>query len=79
MSRSMKIFQSLIAAGMLLNSVWVGAVDRPNNTKVNENDPIVICQKKCLSVTGSEPYEACMLKCQEPQKNAPPLTLPQKK
>lgn len=79
MSRPMKIFQSLIATGMLLSSLWAGAVDRPNNTKVNENDPIVICQKKCLSVTGNEAYEACMLKCQETQKSAPPLTLPQKK
>ena len=79
MSMSMKIFQSLIATGMLLNSLWVGAVDRPNNNKVKEDDPVVICQKKCLSVTGNEPYEACMLKCQETQKNAPPLTLPRKK
>ena len=79
MPRSMKVFQSLIATGMLLNSLWVGAVDRPNNDKVKDDDPVTICQKKCQSVTGNESYEACMLKCKETQKSAPPLTLPQKK
>lgn len=78
MSRPMKIFQSLTAAGMLLNSLWVGAVDRPNN-KAKEDDPVAICQKTCQSVTGNESYEACMLKCKETRKSAPPLTPPQKK
>lgn len=77
---SMKIFQSLIAAGMLLNSLWAGAVDRPNNNKVREDDPVTICQKKCQGVKeGNDAYEACMLKCKENQKSAPPLVLPPKK
>ena len=79
MSRSMKIFQSLIATGMLFNSLWVGAVDRPNNNVVKEDNPVTMCQKKCQGVTGNESYEACMLKCKETQNNAAPLTPPQKK
>jgi hypothetical protein len=76
---SMKIFQSLLAAGMLLNSLWAGAVDRPNNNRVREDDPVTICQKKCQGVKGNESYEACMLKCKETEKSASPVTLPQKK
>ncbi len=77
---SMKIFQLLIAVGMLLNSLWVGAVDRPNNKKVNLDDPVVVCQKKCQGVKGNDAYEACMLKCKdEARNNAPPLALPLKK
>lgn len=79
MFRYMKIFQSLIAAGMLLNSSWVGAVDRPNNNKVKDDDPVTICQKKCQGQASNESYEACMLKCKETQKSTLPLTPPRKK
>jgi len=72
MSMSVKFFLSVITTGMLLSSQWAGAVDQPNNRKIDPNDPVVMCQNGCKSEKNNELYEACMLKCQDLKKNEVP-------
>jgi len=74
MSTSVKFFLSIATAGLLLGSQWAGAVDHPNNDKIDPKDPVVMCQKDCKREKGNESYEACMLKCQDLKKNQAPAT-----
>ncbi len=81
MFRSVKFYLSAAAASLLLISLplSVGATDRPHNEKVNEDDPVVMCQKTCQDEKNKENYEACMLKCKETHKSMPQVTQPEKK
>jgi len=63
MSRSVKFFLLAAAAFFFSVTLAASAADRPNNEKVNEDDPVVKCQKSCQDDKKSEAYEACMLKC----------------
>lgn len=73
MSMYVKFFMSLAAAAMLSASPWASAVDRPNNQKIDPNDPVVKCQKDCQREKDSERYESCMLKCNELGKHQIPI------
>ena len=73
MSMSVKCFVSLAAAAMLSASPWASAVDRPNNQKIDPNDPVVKCQKGCQGAKNNESYESCMLKCNEQGKPQMPI------
>lgn len=80
MSMSVKFLIPLAAAGILLVSPWAGAVDRPNNQRIDPNDPVVKCKKDCMGEKDSERYESCMLKCNELRKNqAPGAVVPNQK
>lgn len=79
MSMSMKFSLSVAVAGMLLASQWAAGVDHPNNDKIDPKDPVVMCQKDCQREKNSESYEACMLKCNDLQKNqTPTMSYPKK-
>jgi hypothetical protein len=68
MSRSVNFFLLTAATFFLSVTLPVSAADRPNNEKVNEDDPVVKCQKSCQDDKKSEAYEACMLKCKDKHK-----------
>jgi hypothetical protein len=79
MSRSVKFFLMAATAGFLSVTLPVSAADRPNNEKVNENDPVVKCQKSCQDEKKNEAYEACMLKCKDNDKKEKPIVPNMKK
>jgi hypothetical protein len=73
MSRSVKYFLLATAAGFLSVTLPVSAADRPNNKKVDVDDPVVKCQRSCQDDKKSEAYEACMLKCKDKNKKENPI------
>ena len=68
MSRSVKFFLMSAAAGFLSIALPLSAADHPKNEKVNEDDPVVKCQRSCQDDKKNEAYEACMLKCKDEYK-----------
>lgn len=79
MPKSMRFSLSLVVAGLLLVSPWAGAVDRPNNQKLDMNHPVTKCQAGCKDKKTAESYEECMIKCRQTHKgNSPALPQPRK-